>query len=113
MSKQPRDDANEPIPVLGLRPAGGSKISFNSSTATLSARFADAIRVITLYATADCYVEIGDSTIVANSANSHFVPTGFLYDVALGSQLISSETSKFISAIGATTSGTLYISERN
>ena len=113
MSKQPRDDANEPIPVLGLRPAGGSKITFNASTASLSNRFADSIRVITLYATADCYIEVGNDTVAANTTNSHFVPQGFIYDVALGSQLISSETSKFISAIGATTSGTLYISERN
>ena len=113
MSKQPRDDANEPIPVLGLRPAGGSKISFNFSTATLSARFANSIRVITLYATADCYVEIGDDTVVANKTTSHFVPLGFIYDVALGSQLIASETSKFISVLGDTASGALYISERN
>jgi len=113
MSKQPRDDANEPIPVLGLRPAGGSKITFNASTATVSGRFANSIRVITLYSTADCYIEIGDDTVIANSANSHFVPLGFIYDVALGSQLIASETSKFISAIGDSASGTLYISERN
>ena len=113
MSKQPRDDANEPIPVLGLRPAGGSKINFNTSSASLSTRFANSIRVITLYATADCYVEIGDATTVANTSNSHFVPNGFLYDVALGSQLIASETSKYISVLGTTASGIIYISERN
>jgi hypothetical protein len=113
MSKQPRDDANEPIPVLGLQPAGGSKITFNNSSASLSTRFAASIRVITLYATVDCYVEIGDATVQANTSTSHYIPTGFLYDIALGSELISSETSKFISVIGATASGVLHISERN
>ena len=113
MSKQPRDDANEPIPVLGLQPAGGSRINFNASSASLSTQFAASIRVITLYATADCYVEVGDATVQANNSTSHFVPSGFLYDIALGSELISSETSKYISTIGAVASGVLHISERN
>jgi hypothetical protein len=66
-----------------------------------------------LYATADCYVEIGDATVQANTSTSHYIPTGFLYDIALGSEFISSETFKYISVIGATASGVLHISERN
>jgi hypothetical protein len=113
MSKQPRDDANEPIPVLGLKPAGGSKINFNPSSSSLSTQFSASIRVITLYATDDCYVEIGNAAVQANTSTSHFVPSGFLYDIALGSQFISAETFKYISVIGATVSGVLHISERN
>ena len=34
MSKQPRDDGNDPIPVLGLRPNRGLQVPFTSSSNT-------------------------------------------------------------------------------
>jgi hypothetical protein len=110
MSKQPRDDANSPIPVLGLKKHGGQQISIGGS-ATLSDPFSLKTRVISIYATEDCFVEIGDADIEANTSNSHIVPGTIMLDLSISSDLVSSTTSRYLSVIGAL-GGTLYISER-
>jgi hypothetical protein len=110
MSKQPRDDANAPSPVLGLRPNSGQQISVSSSPA-LSAAFHPSTRVITIYSTVDCFVEIGNNSVIANTANSHFVPLGFVFDLALAADLVPANSTKHISVV-STSSGILYISER-
>lgn len=110
MSKQPRDDANAPIPVLGLRPQSGQQISV-SGTAALSAAFHPSTRVITAYSTVDCFVEIGGSDVVANTTTSHFIPAGFVFDLALVADLVAPGGAKHLSVV-STSTGTLYISER-
>ena len=110
MSKQPRDDANAPIPVLGLRPNSGQQIMV-SGTAALSAAFHASTRVITIYSTVDCFVEIGDGSVVANTSTSHFIPLGFVFDLALSPDLVTAGGAKHLSVVSAST-GTLYISER-
>ena len=113
MSKQPRDDGNDPIPVLGFRQHGGKIVPFETGSANSSPAIANSIRVVTLYSTVDAFFETGDSGITANKANSHFVPAGIPYDISLGSEIVSSENDRFLSIIGNTEDGVAYISERD
>lgn len=112
MSKQPRDDGNAAIPVLGLRPGGGQAIVTGTSAARSTA-IAGSVRVITLYSTVDCFIETGDSSVEANTSTSHFLPAQVPYDISLGSETIASDNDRFISAILAAGSGILYVSERD
>jgi len=112
MSKQPRDDGNATIPVLGLRPGGGQTIVTGTSAARSTA-IASSVRVITLYSTVDCFIETGDSSVEANTSTSHFLPAQIPYDISLGSETIASDNDRFVSAITASGSGILYVSERD
>jgi hypothetical protein len=111
MSKQPRDDANAPIPVLALRPGGGQQIVIDTMSVR-SAAVANHVRVVTLFATEDCFIEIGDSSVTANTANSHFLPAGIPYDISLGSETVTKENPRYLAVITAESPGTLYLSER-
>tara|TARA_Y100001937_G_C7097700_1_gene320933 strand:+ start:567 stop:905 length:339 start_codon:yes stop_codon:yes gene_type:complete len=111
MSKQPRDDANAPIPVLGLKPGGGQSVSISTENAR-SAAISNHIRVVTLFSDADCFIETGDSTVTASTETSHFLPGSTLFDISLGSEIVASENDRFIAAITSSGSGTLRISER-
>ena len=62
MSKQPRDDSNDPIPVLGYRAGAAQQITTSASSQRSSA-FSHATSVISIFCTADCHIEIGDSTV--------------------------------------------------
>jgi hypothetical protein len=108
MSKQPRDDANQPIPVLSFRPGGAQRITL-SATSTRSVAFAPSVRVISLFSDTDCFFELGDSTVLSTN-NSHFLPAGLYMDVSLGSDNVPSANARYLAVTG--TSGTLYISER-
>jgi hypothetical protein len=110
MSKQPRDEANYPIPLLSYKLNGGQTIPINGAAA-LSNAIGNSTRVVSLYSTVDCFFEVGDSTVTANLSNSHFLPTGIYIDVSMGSDNNSALNYKYISAI-CTSSGYLYLSER-
>lgn len=112
MSKQPRDDANAPIPVLALRPNGGQSISITSASAR-SAAVAPSVRVVTLYSTVDTFIEVGDDSVVANASTSHFLPAGLPYDISLGAETRPSDNPRYIAGIQVSDPGTLYISERD
>jgi hypothetical protein len=112
MSKQPRDSANAPIPVLSYRPRSGQTLSVSSS-ATRSSAFALSTRVISVFSTADCKFELGDETVTANVSNSHFLPAGAYADISLGSDNEAARNARHISVIQASaTTGVLHISER-
>ncbi len=111
MSKQPRDDSNYPIPVLSFLYNGGQQLSLSGGSVT-SNEFAKHTRVISLYATTDCFFEIGSSSIIANVANSHFLPAGIYIDVSLGADTNSALNAKYLATITAGGEGILYISER-
>ena len=83
MSKQPRDDGNDPIPVLGFRTHSDIKFRLLPQHLTPLLQF-QSVRVVTLYSTAECFVEthISDS-IEANKVNSHLFAT-VPYDISLG-----------------------------
>ena len=74
MSKQPRDDSNYPIPVLSYRYNTGQQIPL-TGTSSLSASFARHTRVVSIYATGDCFFEIGAANVLANLNTSHFEKT--------------------------------------
>lgn len=112
MSKQPRDDGNDPIPVLGLRPNRGLQVPYTASSNT-SPQISNSVRVVTLFATQDCFVEIGDSGVEANTSNSHFLAGSIPYDISLGAETDPAENDKYVAVIQAQTAGTLYISERD
>lgn len=112
MSKQPRDDGNAAIPVLGYKYHGGQSIAFGGASVR-STEFGGSTRVVSLYTNEGCFFEIGDSTVESNTSNSHILPAGVYIDVSLGSEIISTQNQKYISAIGLDgNEGILYISER-
>ena len=112
MSKQPRDDGNAAIPVLGFRPNKGHQVPFTVGASNTSPQFSDSIRVVTLFSTQDAFIETGDSTVTASNTTSHFLPADIPYDISLGDDVVATENDKFIAVIGSTSSGKLFISER-
>jgi len=113
MSKQPRDDGNSPIPVLGLRNYGGQQVPFTTSTSNTSQQISSSVRVVTLYTTQDAFIEThGVQTIIPNTQNAHFIPASIPYDISLGFENDAADNDKFVTVIGATADGILYISER-
>lgn len=111
MSKQPRDDGNAAIPVLGYRPQRGQAVLFTTAPAR-SAQFSDSVRVVSIYATDSCFIELGDDVVTANTSNSHFIPGATYMDISLGSDNDARLSAKHISVISEFNEGTLYISER-
>ena len=97
MSKQPRDDANAPIPVLGLRPSGGQSVSISDSSARYS-QITASVRGVTLFSDSDCFIETGDSTVTASTSTSHFLPSLIPFDISLGSETSPADGDKFIAA---------------
>lgn len=110
MSKQPRDDSNYPIPVLGYKPGGGQAIVLSASPQR-STPFGGHTRVISIYSTGNAFFEIGDNTVEANVTTSHFIPAGLYIDISLGAETVPTANAKYISVI-SNSSGILYISER-
>ena len=83
MSQQPKDNANEPIPVLGFRPNAGHQVPYTTSTSNTSPRISNSVRVVTLYSTEDAFFETGETdSVSANSTNSHFLPKTVPYDIS-------------------------------
>lgn len=113
MSKQPRDDGNEPIPVLGYKQGAGYQVPFTTSASNTSPTISDSVRVVTLYSTQDCFFETASIGDEANTESSHFLPQGIPYDISLGTETDARLNFKLIAVIGATADGVLYISERN
>jgi hypothetical protein len=111
MSKQPRDDGNAAIPVLGYRPNRGQSIPYTTAPAR-SAAFSASVRVVSIFATDSCFIELGDANVVANVSSSHFIPGGFYMDISLGSENDARQTSKYISVVSEGNEGILYVSER-
>lgn len=112
MSKQPRDDGNDPIPVLGLRPNAGYQVPF-TATSNTSPAISGSIRVVTLYSTQDCFIETGGAAVEANTSNSHFLPSGLPYDISLGAETDATNNDKYVAVVQSASAGTLYISERD
>ena len=112
MSKQPRDDGNDPIPVLEFRPNKGHQVPFTVGASNTSPQFSDSVRVVTLYSTQDAFIETGDGTTTASNVTSHFLPATIPYDISLGDETVASSNDKFVAVIGDSSAGKLYISER-
>jgi len=110
MSRQPKDENNNAIPILPLKPGGGQSVAITAASARSTAITTQAI---TLHATANCFVEIGDSTVIANGLTSHYIPELQTYDIGTGIAFGAADT-RHVAVIRADTqNGTLFISERN
>lgn len=112
MSKQPKDDDNDPIPLLSYRPAKGHQITTDIATSVRSQEFSASVRVISIFATENCFIELGDNAVTADKNTSHFIPASMYLDISLGSNIIANQNYKYLSVISLSTAGLLFISER-
>ena len=111
-TRMPRDDNNHSIPVLRFRTGGAQQFAINSSNAVSSASIAEGTRIVTLICSVNSYFESGGENVTA-TANSHFIPAGLPYDMALGSDLSDTDGyHRYLSVITVGSSGIAYISER-
>ena len=109
MSRQPIDDNNYAIPILPLKVGGGQKVTIGAASTRSTAVTTQAV---TLHATTNCFVEVGDATVVASTSTSHYLPELQTYDVSTGILFGTSDT-RHIAVIRDTADGVLFISERN
>ena len=104
---QPVDRNSNPIPVLSLRRSTGAhQIAIGSSSLRNGTAFA--ARVISVYATVDCFVELGGAS-VTSTATRHFIPKGMYIDLDLND---GTGDATHIAVIHPSNTGTLYVSER-
>ena len=112
-AKQPRDSAGAAIPVLRFRSGASQELtSVTSSTAQRSSAFSTGTQVITVTVTEPMYFATGDSSVTATS-DSHYILANVPLDMALGTDVSSTiDYHTHISVIAVSTTGTVYISER-
>jgi hypothetical protein len=109
MTMMPQDLDGNSIPVLGLRRTNGThQVAITAASARNSTAFNASTRAITIYATVDCFVEFGSSTVTATNTR-HFIPAATPRDLDLGGA--KQELSTHLAVIRSTVDGTLYISE--
>ena len=110
MSRQPKDDNNNPIPILPYKPGGGQKVAVGAGSLRSTGITTQAM---TLHATANCFVEVGDATVVASTTTSHYLPELQTYDIGTG--ILFGEVDTVFVAVRRADAidGDLYISERN
>ena len=105
----PKDQDNNPIPVLKMRDGGAHQIAATSTSTKNTTAFDTGTRVISLYATGPVYIKFGGSDVVATSAD-HFFPAGFYYDVSLGNG--KAGHAAYVAALKADQDCVLYVSEK-
>lgn len=101
MTKQIKDNGGTPINLYSYNPHKCYQIAFNSTSA-ISPVFSAGIKVLTITATADCFV---DFDTVATVTDSHYVKASNPYSITI-------PAFRQLSVVSNTT-GTLYISERS
>ena len=112
-SQLPTDANDRVIPALRFSPDGNHHITF--ATANGNARnvtpFADGVKVVSLYATEDCYIKFGFSNSVTAADTDTFIPGGMLIEPAIvGAD--GSTAFTHIAVKGATSDGVLHVAER-
>ncbi len=105
----PQDSNDNPIPALRLKPNSAHKISIGASSARNAIAFDNETRIIGLYSDVGVFISFGDSSITATT-NDHYLPANTYYDLSIGGDHSMHYT--HIAAIQETSSGTLYISEK-
>lgn len=108
-TKLPLDVNDNPIPALRLRENGAHQITTSATSSRNTIAFDPTTRIVGLYATQDIYINFGNTTVSASNSD-HFFPGGLYYDIALGGGSTAHYT--HIAVLQATTSGTLFISEK-
>ena len=118
-SSMPLDNRGNVIPCITLRADGGAhKITTStSSPARNTVPFKDDTIVIAVWATEDVYIKFLDSPNDAPaSASDHFYPASVYYNFDLGGRIGAAYADptpgkKYISVLGVSGAGTVYISE--
>ncbi len=105
----PMDSNDNPIPALRLKQDGAHAIAFNETSARNSIAFSESTKIVSLYSDQDVYIAFGDSAVTATTAD-HFFPAGVYYDLSIGSEHNDHHT--HIAVLQSSSSGTLYISEK-
>jgi len=108
-TKLPVDVNDNPIPALRLKDSGAHSISITATSARNSTAFDTDTRIISIYSTTDVYLNFGDNSVTADSAD-HFFPADTYYDFAIGGDGTGHFT--HVAALRVTSDGTLYISEK-
>lgn len=103
----PQDRNSKPIPVLSLRRGAGAHQIEISATAESNV-VPIVSKVVSIYATAACFVEIGVADVEATST-SHFIPANTWLDLDMSD---GTGDGTHISVISPDETGTLYVSER-
>lgn len=99
----PLDSNGIPIDIFRPKPGGAQQIAFTGTSARQATAFATDRIAVAIYATRDCFIKTGDSTVVATTGD-HFIPAGFYTTLALKGHT-------HLAVISAGTNGTLYVSE--
>lgn len=105
----PLDNRDQPIPAMRLKTAGAHTIAASGTAARNATAFDADTRVISIYATVPVYLKFGDNTVTATNA-AHYFPSGVYYDFAIGGGASGHYT--HVSALAVSSSGSVYISEK-
>ena len=111
-TQMPMEGGNQAINVLGLNPGKGHQVPFTSSSANTSPEISETISVVTVYSTADCFIQTGDADVTCTTSNGHFLQSSTIIDLGLGGGIQVRNFDKYLCVIGSSGSGTLYVSER-
>jgi hypothetical protein len=111
-TRMPRDDNSQSIPVLRFREGGAQRLTSLTSGNFQRIEISGGVKVITVTSNQPIFFSTGDSDVIASSS-SHYLAANIPYDIALGSDM-SSTTSyhTHFAAIAASSTATVYISER-
>ncbi len=101
----PRDDSGAPMHALHLKTGGAQKIITSATSTRQTNAFASTTQIIAVYATQDCFIQTGNSTITAANTD-HFIPACFMMTIALRGD-------SYMAALQSSQAGILYISELN
>lgn len=110
-TQMPNDGQGRPIPALRLAPGKSQKITAAGTAAKNAVAFSEDTRVIGVYAVEDIYIEVGADDVVATT-NSHFLPGGLYYDIALVDDDVSKTRDTHISVLQVSAGDTVYVSEK-
>lgn len=104
----PKDKNSVSIPLLSFRRgAGAHQITFSGTSSTNTEAIVSS--VVSIYATEDCYIEIGPDDSVEASSSTHFIPKQTWLDIDMSD---GANDGSYIAVMQVTSGGTLYISER-
>lgn len=104
----PRDDDNQPIPVLRPKQGGARYLQAGATSVRTASPFDPTTRVLRLYATGSVTFQTGGDGVVA-TPGSHLLPAGTIDFVSLGSAKQDRHTHLAVRAVDG--AAEVYLSE--
>lgn len=105
----PRDDNDQVIPALRLKPDGAHTLPVTGTPRTVPSPFAPSTRVIAVYATAPARLRTGTAGVEA-AGTDHYLPAGVYLYLSLGDGRKERHTHLSVLSAGEG-DGTLHLSE--